>query len=672
MKTCRRQTAAVLLFVLAASSAVFAQAKRPMTLVDVLSVPRLLDPQLSPDGRSLVYLLAQPDWKTSRRALHVWRQDVGAPAPIQLTFGDSPETAPRWSPDGKTILFLARRGDNPDTQIYLLPADGGEARQLTHHATSVSSPAWSPDGSQVYFVAADPKTAEEKARDRDKDDVYAFEENYKQRHLWRVVVSTGAEDRLTDGGASVLGYRVSHDGRQIVLERAPSPLAGDAWRGEVWVMDAGGRSTRVLTHDNVEESEASLSPDGSQVLFLADASPELEPYYNTNLFVMPSAGGTPRALVADFPYAVDHAEWAPDGKSVLAVVNMGVHSEIFQIDLSGRTKQLTDGAHSIQFWSVDAPAGRMIFQIDEPTRLGDAWTLPLDGGAPTRVTGVYDAYRRDFELTREEKVEWKGADGTTIEGLLCYPIGYERGKKYPLVVQMHGGPQESDKFGFGLGFTSDYVEVLTARGYAVLKPNYRGSTGYGNAFLRDVVGGYFKNMHLDVLAGVDFLIKEGIADPDRLAAMGWSAGGHLTNKLVTFTDRFKAASSGAGAADWISMYAQTDIRSNRAIWFGGTPWQKNAPFDVYWEASPIKYAAGVKTPTLFFVGENDPRVPMPQAVEMYRALKSNGVQTRLYVAPREGHQWGELRHSLFKANAELDWFERHVMGRAYTWEKAPN
>ena len=521
---------------------------------------------------------------------------------MQLTFGDSPETTPRWSPDGRTILFLTRRGDNTDTQIYLLPTDGGEARQLTRHATSVSSPSWSPDGSQVYFIAADPKTADERQRDRDKDDVFAFEENAKQRHLWRVVVSTGAEDRLTQGEATDLDYRVSRDGRQIVVERAPSPLSGGSWRGEVWVMDATGRNARVLTHDNVEESEPELSPDGSHVLFLADANPQLEPYFNTNLFVMPVGGGTPRAVVPDFPYAVDHARWAPDGKSVLAVVNMGVHSEIFQIDLNGRTRQLTDGTHSIQFWSVDLPADRMIFQVDEPTRLGDAWTLPLEGGTPTRVTGVYDAYERDFELTREEKIEWKGADGATIEGLLCYPIGYEPGKRYPLVVQMHGGPQESDKFGFGLGFANDYVQALTARGYVVLKPNYRGSTGYGNAFLRDVVGGYFRNMHLDVVAGVDFLIKQGIADPDRLIAMGWSAGGHLTNKLITFTDRFKAASSGAGAADWISMYAETDVRSNRTIWFGGTPWQKNAPFEVYWAASPLKDAPNVEDPNLVLRG----------------------------------------------------------------------
>ena len=187
----------------------------------------------------------------------------------------------------------------------------------------------------------------------------------------------------------------------------------------------------------------------------------------------------------------------------------------------------------------------------------------------------------------------------------------------------------------------------------MLRPNYRGSTGYGNAFFRDMVGHYFQQTHLDVMTGVEDLIRRGIADPDRMLAMGWSAGGHLTNKLITFTDRFKAASSGAGVANWISMYAQTDIRAFRTPWFGGTPWQKNAPIDVSGTTRRSRTSANVKTPTLFFVGEEDPRVPLAQSIEMYRALKSNGVPTHLYVAPREPHGWTELRHQLFKANTEL-------------------
>jgi dipeptidyl aminopeptidase/acylaminoacyl peptidase len=282
---------------------------------------------------------------------------------------------------------------------------------------------------------------------------------------------------------------------------------------------------------------------------------------------------------------------------------------------------------------------------------------------------VFADLPKTFKLPKQEKIEWKGADGTTVEGLLHYPVDYTPGTKYPLVVQTHGGPMASDKFGFSSW--GNYVPVLAGKGYAVLQPNYRGSSGYGDAFLRDMVNHYFQNAHLDVMAGVDAVIKLGVADPDRLVAMGWSAGGHMTNKLITFTDRFKAAASGAGAANWVSMYAQSDIRTYRTPWFGGTPWQKNAPIDAYWNNSPLKDVANVKTPTIFLVGEADPRVPMPQSVEMHRALKSNGVPTHLYAAPREPHGWQELRHQLFKQNAELDWFEKYVTKRPYTWERAP-
>jgi dipeptidyl aminopeptidase/acylaminoacyl peptidase len=643
--------------------------RRPMSIVDLAELPRLLDPQLSPDGRFVLYTLTRTDWRANRSVAHIWRQAVGGGAPIQMTNGDAGETTARWSPDGKSILFLTRRNDNTDTQIYLLPPNGGEAQPLTRHATPVSQPAWSPDGSTIYFLAADARTAEERDRDRLRDDVFAFEANFTQRHLWKVAVAGGAERQLTEGDFSITGFRLSQDGRRITAHRSPTPLAGDSYRSEVWLMDADGASARALTNNAIEEIEAELSPDNTQVMFLAEGNAQLEPYYVSTLFIEPTAGGTPQLLLQDFPYAIEHAAWTPDG-AILAVVNMGLHSEIFRIDVAGRRpRALTDGQHSVQLWSIAPAARQMVFQLDEPSRIGDAWTLPLDGGTATRVTAIYDSLARDFSLPRQEKVTWSGADGVTIEGLLFYPLGYEPGRRYPLVVQLHGGPVESDKFGYGPGVIVNYVTVLAAKGYAVLRPNYRGSSGYGNAFLRDVVGHYFRNMHLDVMAGVDALVQRGVADPDRLAVMGWSAGGHLTNKLVTFTNRFKAASSTAGGANWTSLFAQTDTRVNRTLWFGGTPWQIDAPIAAFWDNSPLKDAARVKTPTMFFVGQEDPRVPMPQAVEMYRALQANGVVSKLYVAPREGHQWGELRHQVFKANAELEWFEKYVMGRTYTWER---
>jgi dipeptidyl aminopeptidase/acylaminoacyl peptidase len=212
---------------------------------------------------------------------------------------------------------------------------------------------------------------------------------------------------------------------------------------------------------------------------------------------------------------------------------------------------------------------------------------------------------------------------------------------------------------------------MTGKGWFVLRPNYRGSAGYGNAFLRDIIPGYFRNMQLDVLSGVDALIKQGLVNGDQMVVMGWSAGGHLTNKLVTMTTRFKAASSGAGASDWLSMLSQTDSRDDRAPIFGGMPGSTNTPMTAFWNASPLKDAANVKTPTLFMVGDNDPRVPKEQSIEMFRALKSHGVPTHLYIAPREPHLWGELRHQIAKANVELAWFYEYALHTSYTPEQSP-
>jgi dipeptidyl aminopeptidase/acylaminoacyl peptidase len=648
-----------------------AQTKRPMTLLDIAELPRIILPQLSPDGRTLIYLQSRADWKVGRPVWHLWRQEVGgAPAPLTTSPGGVIPFQPRWSPDGKTILFVL------GGQLQTLPGGGGEPHPITHHATLPTAPTWSPDGSTVYFLAADPPTAAEDARDHVRDDVYAYDEDYKQRHLWKVVVASGVETQITDGDWSVLEYHLSRDGTRLAFHRAPNPLAGDAYLGEVWVSDADGANPRALTKNGVEEVGAELSPDNSQMLFLADTNERFEPYYNTNLFLVPAAGGTPRALFPDYQYAFDQATWTPDGKTILAVVNMGVHNEIVEIDVgSRRIRQLTEGEHFIPYtgWSVVPSAGQMLVQRDEPSRFGDLWTLPIgkEQARFTRVTHLFDAMERDFAIPRQEKVAWKSPDGATIEGLLFYPLDYRPGTRYPLVVQLHGGPMESDKFGAGVGLLQHYFPVLTGKGYAVFRPNYRGSAGYGNAFYRDVVGHFFQNMQHDVLSGVDHLIKAGIADPDRIVAMGWSAGGHLTNKLITMTDRFKAVSSGASVAEWMSFYAQTDVRSFRVAWFGGEPWDKNAPFAAFWDHSPLKDASNIKTPTLLFVGENDSRVPMAQSLEMYRALKSRGVPTHLYVAPRDGHQWQELRHLIFKANAELEWFERYARDRSYTWEKAP-
>src|SRR2546422_944805 len=383
-------------------------APRTMKLVDLLDVPSLGDPQLSPDGREVLYVLSTADWKADRSVGHIWRATAdGGGTAVQLTNAARGERAPRWSPDGRLIAFVATR-DSDVAQIYLISDAGGEARQLTHHATSPGNIAWTPSGDAIFFVAEEPKTKEQRDKERQKDDVFAYDENYQQHHLWKVTLPDGVEHRITEGDYSVLDYTLSRDGSKIVQQRAPSPLLGDADKGEVWVTDAAGANAVQLTHNQVGESDAQLAPDNARVLFRAGANARFESYYNDNIFLVPAAGAQ-----------------------------------------------------------------------------------------PPQVTHVFDPLARDFRLHRQEKITWKGADGVTVEGLLFYPLDYQPRRRYPLVVQTHGGPASSDRFGFA-GSWGSYAPVLTAMGYAVLRPNYRGSTGYGNAFLRDMVGHYYKNAHLAV------------------------------------------------------------------------------------------------------------------------------------------------------------------------------
>jgi len=659
---------------------------RPMTAVDLIDVPRLSDPQLSPDGTQLVFLRSDADWHANKRIAHVWRAAVATGETTQLTSGAEGETSPRWSPDGRTLAFIAKRSGDDVAQIYLLPVSGGEAIRLTDHDATPSALAWMPDGRAVLFVAPEAKTAAEKAREKAKDDVYTFDEDYKQAHLWRVDLPSpsplssggasrppaGRETRITGGDFTVGAFEIARDGRRILHQRLPDPLFASSERGELWLMDADGQHATAITANGIAEGAATLSPDGAEVLFTAAASATLQSYYNGKAFAVSARGGPPRLITpADFPYEVERAEWSRDGRTVYFVANTGLRSQVFAVPAGGGAPTaITRGDHTVLGWQYLEGPDAHIFGLDEASNAGDLYIVAGTASQPTRVTHVFDDLAARFRLPRVEAVSWTAPDGATIEGLLYYPLDYVAGTRVPLVVQTHGGPASSDRFGFGAW--SSYTAVLAARGYAVLKPNYRGSTGYGDVFLRDMVGHYFKNAHLDVLAGVDALVARGIADPDRLVKMGWSAGGHMTNKLITFTDRFKAASSGAGAANWVSMYAQSDVRSYRTPWFGGTPWQAGAPIDVYWEQSPIRDVAKVKTPTIFIVGEKDPRVPMPQSVEMHRALKSLGVPTALYVAPREQHGFVELRHQLTKINVELDWFEKWVGKRPYTWETAPD
>jgi dipeptidyl aminopeptidase/acylaminoacyl peptidase len=641
-----------------------AQAKRPMTLVDLLNIPRIGDPQLSPDGQAITFWLSTADWPSNRRVVHLWRINADGTGLRRLSNEPGPPPSARWSPDSATLAYLS------GGTVFVMPAGGGKPRQVSKR-TGVTEIAWHPNGRFIYFLANEPPTDAQRERQRLRGDIVVLDET-PSRHLWRMAVADGEETRITSGADYIFAYRISADGARIIISRRPTRLPADSDKMELWNIAADGSTPIQLTKNVVPEEDGELAPNGSQVLFVARASHRQEPYYNANVFLVPAQGGQVRALMPDFPHEVLRAGWATDSKSIWMIVNTGVRIDLFQVDVaSPKPRQMTHGDHALvpPYWST--VAGRHVFAIDEPTRIGDIWTWAPGDGSPRRVTGIYDYLDRDFALPRQERVEWKGADGVRVEGVLTYPLDYKPGTRYPLVVQLHGGPEASDRFGWGSIFFY-YQPAWAARGYAILRPNYRGSSGYGNAFYREPVGGYFKNSHLDVIAGVDRMVSMGIADPDRLAVTGWSAGGHLVNKLITFTTRFKAAASGAGVANWISLYGTSDNRYDRDIWFGGTLWQKNAPIATYWEHSPLKYVTAARTPTIFFGGADDPRVPASQAIEMSRALKAQGVPAELHLAPNEGHDWAQPTHQLYKMNVELEWIERYTRGVPYTLQPTPS
>jgi dipeptidyl aminopeptidase/acylaminoacyl peptidase len=654
----------VAMFALFLSVVLFSQEKKPMTFLDTINLKRVSGSSLSPDGTQILFTITNADWEKNGTVSHVWRLNSDGSGLAQMTNGKDGESGGTWSPDGKIISFITKR--NEERQIYFLNNSGGEALEFFAHKGGVLSHTWSPCGQKIYFTARDALSEEEEQKKEDKDDAYLFEKDEKNTHIWSIEVQSKTEKKLTDGDFTVRGFHVSRDGTKILFSAAPSPNYDDVLNAEIWLLNLEDGSKTKITDNNIWEGRFSLSPDNTQILFVADTNERFEHYYQDTLLLVSAAGGTPKLLLPDFEYEISQAFWSADGETIYFSANMGVHVEVFALDLSNqKVTQLTNGKHVVSGIDYIPEINKVAYSINTPYNPTTFWISDMENFDPRKI---YDPYPEleNYKMARVEAIQWTSSDGQIVEGVLFYPVDYEKGKRYPLLAHTHGGPQSSDKLRF-----DSYAHARAGRGYAILKPNYRGSTGYGNDVLRDMVGHYFLHADDDVITGVEHCVKIGLADPDRLGTLGWSAGGHMTNWLITQTDMFKAASSGAGASNWISMYAQSDVRIYRTPWFLGDPWHSDSPLKTYREHSPIFYIHQAKTPTLILYGENDRRVPLPQGYEMFRGLKANGVPTELVIFPRAGHGPRELRHRLYKMNKEFQWLEKYITGRDFEFEEAP-
>jgi dipeptidyl aminopeptidase/acylaminoacyl peptidase len=397
------------------------------------------------------------------------------------------------------------------------------------------------------------------------------------------------------------------------------------------------------------------------------ASDDFSYFRNNRVYIRPiqsgQGGGQWKKLGGEFDGDVSTGFWSEDGKTIYFNEGWRATSQLFSVSTeTGKVTQLTR-ENAVLFVTQDEETKKLIINYSDPTTPTNWFTASLNqigNLAAWKLITDSNPQVRNLALGETEEIEWKSSDGKMVGGVLVKPVRYERGKRYPLIVQIHGGPASASTLAF-IGGHGNYSHVYAGAGYVCLLPNYRGSTNYGEKFKMEIGGDYFRQAYDDIMAGVDHLINIGLVDGDRMGVMGWSAGGHWSNWILTHTDRFKAISSGAGAVNWISMYAQSDVQRNREFYYGGRPPYED--FNEYWNVSPLKYIKNAKTPTLIHVVDGDPRVPRPQSEELHMALKKLGVPTEFFVYPGNAHSITEPRNQMVKMVSEFNWFEKWIRGK---------
>jgi len=631
-----------------------AAAQQPMTPDDVVGYKAVSSPAISPDGQRTVFVVREADLDGNRFTQHLWRYDAGAAGSRKVTFEGTRNVSPRWSPDGRVVAFLSNRGDR--TQIYLLPRDGGEARPLTSHATPVQAFRWSPDGRTIAFTAADPKSEERTKREKAGYDEVVVNQRFDWAKLWTVDVDSGKETQLVTDDVNVDEFVWSPDGSRLALRVRPTTLLDLSRQCEIHVMPSTGGSMVRLTDNETMEYGFVWARDGRSIYY--NASDESR-FVNaeSRLFRIDVETKAIVRLATDYRYGISDLTLSPDGRRMLFVGGVRASQRLSSLDLtSGAVTELSRADGTVSGYDVSEDGRTVALVFSDAAHLPAIWQGGLEPftASPTpTVNPQADAWQ--LGVTRP--IEWKSSDGWEVEGLLTLPVGYAQGQRYPLVVMLHGGPEAAVTLSLDPGYI-EYPQVWAGRGWAVLQPNYRGGSNYGDRFLQgmngDTGGGDFE----DIMTGVDAVVAQGIADPDRMAVMGWSWGGISTGWIVGHTDRFKAASAGAMVADHFSVFGEADLTYDVEYFYvGGTPWADPAK---YIRMSPIGHVMRAKTPTLLLHGKDDIRCPTPQSMEFYRGLLAAGVETELVEYPREPHVFREPAHQLDKMRRELEWIEKRV------------
>ena len=650
---------AYLIFALLATSTVQAQQLSGVgTFRDGLSLQTVGTVAISPDGHTVAYTVRSTDWEDNRFDTEIWIAAAGSDS-YQLTrTADGSSGSPRWSPDGQWVAFTANRGER--NQVYIISPQGGEAFPVTEVENGVSGFQWSPDGSRILLSVREPESDDARARQKLYGDFGFDDETPRNSHLWMVDIEPSGDasepTRLTEGDFHISGFDWSPDGARIAYVRQPDAKLLSFINTDIYVLDVVTNESQPLVIGDGPDGNPEWSPDGEWILF-SEFDRDLDSFFylNGEIARIPAAGGDIEILSQDFDEDINVVDWTADG--VFFTAGARTKRGLYRMDPDTRVvEDLQLSQHVVGAVSMASNGAAVAYTGQGTDDLTEVYYL-ANAQLPSQLTNM-TAQLDGWDVGTREVITWTSEDGVEIEGVLHKPSNYDPSRRYPLIVNIHGGPTGTSRPTVGLGGVYPIVHWL-AKGAVVLQPNYRGSAGYGEAFRSLNVRNLGVGDMWDVMSGVQHLIDEGIVDPDRMGSSGWSQGGYISAFLTTNTDRFQAISVGAGISNWVTYYVNTDIHPFTRQYLKATPWEDP---EVYARTSPMTNIAQASTPTLIQHGEFDRRVPIPNAYELYQGLQDVGVEARLIVYDGFGHGINKPKERLAAVWHNWQWFARYIWG----------
>jgi len=616
-------------------------------IADLAKMARLSDPQISPDGKSIVIVVSRPNYDEKRYDSELVLVDIATGTQRVLTRDRQGVEQPRWSPSGDRLAFLAKPGSGKEekAQLFVMSMDGGDALRLTSVTNGVQHFAWRPDGQEIAFVTADePENKQQIEKGNDAfeigDDSFLTTAAPTPSHIWLISAQGGPPRRLTSGTWSltvqdeVVPLSWSPDGRSIAFTRQATPHFGDNDQIAVNILDVATGAIRSLTKHTTNEGWPAYSPDGSSIAYWYPRD-GLPPSV-TEVHVSPAGGGEDKNLTRPLDRDIGKTFWMPDGKSLLVVAYDGARVSAWLQPLEGEARRLDlgnlnpDGFYSESFEMDVGKDGSIAFVGSHAHSPLELYYMSSPSAPPRQLTRFNESVAA-LALGKVEPIEWQGPDGWHEDGVLIYPPDFVPGKKYPLVLFIHGGPEWASTEAF-----NEWGQLIAAHGYVVFRPNYRGSDNLGNAYETAIVNDIGDGPGRDIMSGLEVVEKRGFVDTNRIAVTGWSYGGYMTAWLIGHYQVWKTAIAGAAVTDVLADYNLSDNNVQDRYLAGGSPWVGDRA-KAYAVQSPISYASKIRTPTLILSDTGDERVPITQSYELYHALRDNGVSTRFIAYPTSGH-----------------------------------